>query len=206
MANNDSRTAPMPVVLGRTAPHLLAVARVHLDELRRLSAGKPAPEIEGVDLDGKPMKLSDFRGKVVVLEVAGFGVQLARAPDQAASQRIGNIRRLASTVEGQPVALLGVVESHREEYKNAIRASGLPIRFWWDSQQEGQPELAGKVWSRRPGPIHSAWDAEGPNVYVIDAKGVIRYTHAFGLGVLEKAVAAVLKEPAIEPARASNKD
>ncbi len=29
--------------------------------------GAPAPEIEGEDLDGKPMKLSDYRGRVVVL-------------------------------------------------------------------------------------------------------------------------------------------
>src|SRR5262249_8489364 len=29
--------------------------------------GRPAPEIEGEDLDGKPLKLSDYRGKVVVL-------------------------------------------------------------------------------------------------------------------------------------------
>jgi peroxiredoxin len=202
VANNDSRTAPIPLILGRTAPHLPAVAQIHLDELRRLSAGRPAPEIEGMDLDGKPMKLSDFRGKVVVLEIAGFGVQLARAPDQAASQRIESFRRLASTIEGKPVALLGVVEAHREEYQKAIRASGLPIRFWWDPEREGQPELAGKVWSRRPGPIHAAWDAEGPNIYVIDAKGVIRYTHAFGLGVVEKAVAAVLKEQGSGPEQA----
>ena len=33
--------------------------------------GKPAPEIEGEDIDGKPMKLSDFRGKVVLLDFWG---------------------------------------------------------------------------------------------------------------------------------------
>ena len=29
--------------------------------------GSPAPEIEGEDFDGRPLKLSDYRGKVVVL-------------------------------------------------------------------------------------------------------------------------------------------
>jgi hypothetical protein len=40
-------------------------------EIETLGIGKPAPEIQGEDLDGKPMKLSDFRGKVVVLDFWG---------------------------------------------------------------------------------------------------------------------------------------
>jgi hypothetical protein len=39
-----------------------------LFEIRHLKPGKPAPEIAGHDIDGKPMKLSDFRGKVVLLD------------------------------------------------------------------------------------------------------------------------------------------
>ena len=38
-----------------------------LRETRELAVGRPAPEIEGLDIEGKPMKLSDYRGKVVVL-------------------------------------------------------------------------------------------------------------------------------------------
>ena len=33
--------------------------------------GQMAPEIEGEDLDGVPFKLSDYRGKVVVLDFWG---------------------------------------------------------------------------------------------------------------------------------------
>ncbi len=39
--------------------------------LEKLSIGKAAPEIEGEDLDGKRFKLSDYRGKVVVLDFWG---------------------------------------------------------------------------------------------------------------------------------------
>ena len=46
-------------------------AKPELDELLHLSVGKEAPEIEGEDLDGKPFKLSDYRGKVVVLDFWG---------------------------------------------------------------------------------------------------------------------------------------
>jgi hypothetical protein len=45
-----------------------AAARAYLREYRELSDGRPAPEIEGEDLDGVQFKLSDYRGKVVVLD------------------------------------------------------------------------------------------------------------------------------------------
>jgi hypothetical protein len=42
-------------------------ARTELYGLRRLAVGKEVPEIEGVDQDGVRFKLSDYRGKVVLL-------------------------------------------------------------------------------------------------------------------------------------------
>ena len=38
-----------------------------LFRIRHLSVGRVAPEIIGKDIFGKPLKLSDFRGQVVVL-------------------------------------------------------------------------------------------------------------------------------------------
>ena len=46
-------------------------AKNNLFELRNLSIGKVAPDIVGEDVDGTPMKLSDYRGKVVVLDFWG---------------------------------------------------------------------------------------------------------------------------------------
>jgi hypothetical protein len=43
-------------------------AKVELFEIRHLSVGKEAQEIEGEDQDGKRFKLSDYRGKVVLLD------------------------------------------------------------------------------------------------------------------------------------------
>ena len=40
-------------------------------EIKHLTVGRPALEIEGEDLDGKRFKLSDYRGKVVVLDFFG---------------------------------------------------------------------------------------------------------------------------------------
>ena len=77
------------------------VAEARLDEMHNLAVGKPAPEIDGVDLDGKPMKLSDYRGKVVVVVFWGSwcGPCMAEVPHE---------RELVERLKGKPFALLGV--------------------------------------------------------------------------------------------------
>jgi hypothetical protein len=47
------------------------LAASELFEIRHLQPGMPAPEITGTDIDGHAMKLSDFRGKVVLLDFWG---------------------------------------------------------------------------------------------------------------------------------------
>lgn len=47
------------------------IAETALFAIRHLSVGKSAPEIAGQDIHGKPLKLSDFRGKVVMLSFWG---------------------------------------------------------------------------------------------------------------------------------------
>ena len=43
-------------------------ARLELDDILHLAVGKVAPKIEGQDQDGNKFKLSDYRGKVVLLD------------------------------------------------------------------------------------------------------------------------------------------
>jgi hypothetical protein len=50
---------------------LAAQAKDTLYELRNLSLGMKTPEIEGEDLDAKKFKLSDYKGKVVLLDFWG---------------------------------------------------------------------------------------------------------------------------------------
>jgi hypothetical protein len=47
------------------------LAEAELFEVRHLLPGKPAPEIKGEDVDGKKFKLSDYKGKVVLLDFWG---------------------------------------------------------------------------------------------------------------------------------------
>ena len=60
-----------PKVKGLHAP-LGLIAENDLFELRNLQIGMPAPDIVGADVDGVAFKLSDYRGKVVVLDFWGF--------------------------------------------------------------------------------------------------------------------------------------
>ncbi|MHC4223349.1 MAG: TlpA family protein disulfide reductase [Planctomycetota bacterium] len=50
---------------------LAKAADAEMFEIQHLSVGKTAPEIEGEDIDGVPMKLSDYRGKVILLDFWG---------------------------------------------------------------------------------------------------------------------------------------
>ena len=50
---------------------LAAAARGQLYEIQNLGIGKVAPEIQGEDVEGKSFKLSDYRGKVVVIDFWG---------------------------------------------------------------------------------------------------------------------------------------
>ena len=57
---------------GTTTYGAVADAHLHPHASADLAVGKPAPDIVGVDTDGKPMKLSDYRGKVLVVDFWGF--------------------------------------------------------------------------------------------------------------------------------------
>jgi hypothetical protein len=46
-------------------------AKGALERIKTFGIGKTAPEIEGEDLFGKHFKLSDYRGKVVVIDFWG---------------------------------------------------------------------------------------------------------------------------------------
>ncbi len=60
-----------PDVVGPRDTLLSERAEKALFALRYLSIGKVAPDIEGEDVDGESFKLSDYRGKVVMLDFWG---------------------------------------------------------------------------------------------------------------------------------------
>ena len=146
-------------VIGEFAdfPDLVAVARRELFDLRHLSLGCPAPEIEGRDVDGKIFRRSDYRGKVVILYFwnQGCGPCLGSFP---------YLRKYVKQFEGKPFALLGINCGDKVSDLLPVRDRGdITWRFWCDGDGES-------------GPIEAAWNiGQFPTMYVIDAQGLIRY-------------------------------
>ena len=69
----EQAVADLEVVMELTTDaDLLAEAKEALAEVTKLAVGTVAPEIDGVDVDGVKFKLSDYRGKVVLLDFWGF--------------------------------------------------------------------------------------------------------------------------------------
>ena len=119
-----------------------------------IHVGNLAPDIEGVDLDGKKFKLSDYKGKVVVLDFWGNWCPPCRG-------MYPHNRLLVKKYEGKPFEFLGVNYNDTKETLARLRDDG---KITW------------RIWLDEPKGKHAAdWRVEGfPHIYVIDAKGVIR--------------------------------
>jgi RNA polymerase sigma factor (sigma-70 family) len=148
---------------------LKELAQPELDELRRLTIGNVAPEIEGQDLDGRPMKLSSYRGKVVVITF--WPSVYTEATEH---------RRLVERMAGKPFAFIGVYGyDDLTRAKTDIEKYGITWPSFWD---------------KRDGPITRNWNVHSwPSVWVLDRQGVIRYRDV-RWGDLDKAVDTLLRE------------
>ena len=152
-----------------------AAAQSRLDAMQNLVEGKAAPEIAGVDFDGKPLSLADYRGKVVVLVFWGSwcGPCMREVPHE---------RALAARHKDKPFAVLGV---NCDEDKQAAQKAIKDERMAWPNWHDGAPG---------EGPIAKRYHIRAyPSVFVIDGKGIIRQRQAQGDG-LDTAVDALLTE------------
>lgn len=148
--------------------------------VRTQMIGRVAPEIVGKDYDNVQFKLSDYRGKVVVLYFTGqwCGPCRGEYPFQ---------RLLLEVHKDKPFAVLGVnSDSKLDVAKQAKVDAKLDYRSWWDGYLE----------KNTSGPIATAWNVTGwPAIYLLDAKGVIRHVNLRQEDVL-KGVSQLLQEQA----------
>lgn len=140
----------------RNGSALADLAKPELYELRRLMIGDPAPETVGEDLDGRTLKLNDYRGQTVMLifwcECGGCRPQMPPL-----LKLLENLKD-----KDKPFAIIGVYCDDN-----------------WAHGKEIAGEL-GMVWpsfrDHRSGPISKIWNNSGwPLFDIIDAKGIIRY-------------------------------
>jgi thiol-disulfide isomerase/thioredoxin len=151
---------------------LAEAVRWPLRELELLYLGAEAPEIEGVDLHGRPMKLSSYRGRVVLLDfwaswcppcIAAIPRQrelLARHPDGLAIVGVsGDVEREAG---------LAAEERHGATWRSFWA-------YWPGPESQESQEGSGAADGPRP-PIKDSWYVRfWPTYYVLDRDGVIRY-------------------------------
>jgi RNA polymerase sigma factor (sigma-70 family) len=138
------------------------VAEARLDNWHNLAVGKPAPEIKGVDFDGKPLSLSDYRGKVVALIFWGTwcGPCMREIPREKA---------LVERMKGRPFAMLGVDADGNADYARKLMEE---LGVTWPNWNDGEPG---------DGPIAKLYHVRGyPTIYVIDAEGKIQSKKAYG--------------------------
>jgi thiol-disulfide isomerase/thioredoxin len=125
----------------------------------QLSPGSVAPEIIGKDLEGNRLKLSDYRGKVVMLEFwAGWCPHCRKL--------IPYEREFVTKMKKRPFVLLGVNVDKRAEAASIQRKNVTNWRSWQDGPN---------------GPIGAKWQIKGyPTVFILDRKGTIRYAGSAG--------------------------
>jgi thiol-disulfide isomerase/thioredoxin len=165
--------ADVPSEGRRTKETLGTLADGHLHEIRDLAIGKPAPDMKGVDLEGKPVRLSDLKGRVVVLDVwaTWCGPCKAMIPHQ---------RELVKRLKDKPFTLVSIsVDEKRETLVDFLKTESMPWIHWYNGLSGGVvSDLNARVF---------------PTIYVVDSRGVIRNKEVRGKH-LDQAVDALLKE------------
>jgi thiol-disulfide isomerase/thioredoxin len=134
-------------------PGLVALAEQGLFASRNLAVGKPAPDTESTNLDGKTVKIPDYKGKVVVLDFWATWCGPCRG-------MIPHERELVKKNEGKPFVFISVsADAKKETLKDFLAKEEMPWVHWWSGT----------------GGITEKWGiAAFPTLYIIDAKGVIR--------------------------------
>jgi len=144
-----------------------------LREIGMLKVGKVIPEVYAETLEGKKQTISEFRGKVVVVDVwtTWCGPCRAMIPHQ---------REMIKKLQGRPFELLSVsCDEEKNTLTEFLQKNEMGWKHWW---------------AGRGGEFSKMLNISFyPTIYVIDAKGTIRYKNIRG-EELEKAIETLLQE------------
>ena len=129
--------------------------------------GQPAPEFTLTDTAGKSHKLSDFAGKIVVLEWVNDG-----CPFVQRHYNSKNMQTLQQTYTDKGVIWLSICSSGKGEQGNHSGADWEKIR-----QKQGHESTALLI--DEPGAVGRLYGAKTtPHMFIIDAQGKLVYNGA----------------------------
>ena len=126
--------------------------------------GKPAPEFSAVDSNGKAVKLSDYRGKIVVLEWTNDG-----CPYVQKHYGSGNMQELQKDETAKGIVWLSIISSARGEqgYVEGAEANAL-------TQSRGAAPTA--VLLDPDGKVGHLYDARTtPHMFIVNGEGTLVY-------------------------------
>jgi peroxiredoxin len=147
-------------------------AKSLLFRMRNLVVGKLAPDFRCTDVAGREVKLSNLKGRVVVLDFWYVACGPCRA-------QFPHLRQIVERHADKPLTLVGISEDEdRSVWEAFLKNENLPWAQWYSG----------------PKGVVADWSITVfPTCYVIDAKGVIRFVNPRGED-LDKALDSLVAE------------
>ena len=127
-----------------------------------LVLGKPAPDFELKDINGKTVKLSDYKGKIVVLE--WFNPE---CPFVVRQHSEGPLKDAAAKATKDGVVWLAINSSGPGKEGNGVEKNKKAVADW---------KMEYPVLVDEDGTVGMAYGSKNtPTMYIIDAKGMLAY-------------------------------
>ncbi len=102
-----------------TSPRLIALFKQACDKWDKAAVGKPSPDFKGVDVNGKQMSLSDFRGKYVYIDMWATWCGPCR-------KELPFLKKLAEKYKGRNITFLGLsIDADKAEWEARVKNGAL---------------------------------------------------------------------------------
>ena len=131
-----------------------------------LSPGQTAPQFELLDQDGKPVKLSDFAGRTVVLYF------YPKADTPGCTTQACGIRDRSGEYESAGAVVLGVSPDKPKALKKFADKYGLPFTLLSDAEHKTAEDYG--VWAEKSMYGRTYWGNER-TTFIIDGDGKIAH-------------------------------